>query len=177
MSNSSTASESLAPQVGVDAKFYFHTKNANREYSIGGYSFRFDRVKNIAGSWRGVLSTSDEKKAKVLRAYGSPVSEITQEEYEAEKKTVSNTSFFSPNRPAIPQRLTPEVVNAATESEDSDEGPVSSEKALDAKMAVTEAPVELKDELAEAAAARPKTKKPPRQLRSGRGRKQRATAE
>lgn len=83
---------------------YFLTTNASRQYKAGGKNFSFELTQNVSASWRGVLAVADEAAANTLAAAGIPqITEITLEEYEAEKKTVhpstsskSNASLHPP---------------------------------------------------------------------------------
>lgn len=78
------------------ARRFFQTSNASRRYRAGGLSLSFELTENVGGTWRGVLATDDESVASTLLAAGHPqIQEITQEQYEAQKKTLHGTGFSS----------------------------------------------------------------------------------
>lgn len=92
---------------------YFHTTNASRQYKAGALKFVFELTENFGSTWRGVLAVADEAAANTLAGAGIPqISEITQEEYEAQKKTAQplGSSRSIPSRP--PQLPSPAPLGA-----------------------------------------------------------------
>ena len=86
--------------------FYFQTSNASVPYRAGGHEFTFEPIEVIAGSWRGVLEVATEAEAEALRTIKGPVSEVTAEEYAAQKKKwFPNSRFLTPSVEPQPQTL------------------------------------------------------------------------
>lgn len=72
---------------------YYHTDNASRAYTAGGFEFQFEPVALRAGAWSGLLATDDESAQQALSTLieqNPAITEIGQEEFDAiqKKKTV-----------------------------------------------------------------------------------------
>ena len=74
---------------------FFKTGNANRTYKVGGFVFEFERLLYQNGTWLGVLEEPKEDRAKSLKGFGGPISEITEDEFLALKKKPSLNSHIS----------------------------------------------------------------------------------
>jgi hypothetical protein len=85
---------------------YFLTTNASRQYKAGGRVYVFELTQHVGATWRGVLAVADEAAASTLAAAGIPqVQEITEEQYEAQKKTlhpISSSKFSESLHPPVP---------------------------------------------------------------------------
>lgn len=73
-------------------KRYFRTGNANRPYKKEGHIFEFERIEFQSGTWLGVSVETDETRADVLKGFGGPVAEISENEYKELKKKLNSRS-------------------------------------------------------------------------------------
>lgn len=82
---------------------YFLTTNSTRSYNTGGLSFTFEPTVLERGYWLGVLA-ADEPAASSLAAAAFPqVSEITESEFEAEKKKGQQPVVSRLSSPVLPK--------------------------------------------------------------------------
>ena len=136
---------------------YYHTDNASRLVRAGGFEFAFEPTELRAGAWSGILSTDDEAAQAVLATLvsdGGPIREISEEEFNLQKKKTTHAVHGSllwrePSAPLLKPR------NAAPAAEPQ-QAAVPASSPGDVPMAFIEA--EPPDELAE----EPTTKKPAR---------------
>jgi hypothetical protein len=109
---------------------YFLTSNATRGYYAGGFSFTFEPTAMERGTWHGVLAT-DGQSADALAAAAYPqVSEITEEQFNEEKKKGQQSPVSRMSAPVLPKSsLVREVAAAAvavaTTSKSADPVPVT----------------------------------------------------
>jgi hypothetical protein len=149
--------------------YYFKTSNANRSYRVGGKVIWFEPTLALAGTKLGVFSTDSKEIALGLGNYSPTVTNITEEEYEAEKKRdPSNGS----NWEAPPKSLTRPQPESAADSGDLTDGEPKAVE--DVEKAIIEGEVEITDELTEAVSKRSTPKKT---LPKGKNRRLRAKAE
>jgi hypothetical protein len=128
---------------------YFESSNANREYKVGGFSYRFDPADNIGGAWSGVLAIENEEAATVLAnnlTLFPQIKEITEEEYLEVKKKGQPRSSYSNPLVRLEEPLLPSSPAAAAEAEATPD-PNSNKPTLD--EAVKLAPAAIFDELSE----------------------------
>lgn len=96
---------------------YFKTTNALRPYKVEGRSIEFEQLRLIGGLFHGVLALEDGEWADKVAAYGSPVSEIKEDEYYSLKKKVPPTSPSFSNlksQPKVPPKKEKAVASAAS---------------------------------------------------------------
>ena len=145
--------------------FFFQTSNASVPYRAGGHEFTFEPIEVIAGSWRGVLEVATEAEAIALRTIKGPVSEVTAEEYAAQKKKwFPNSRRLMPSVEPLPQTLHEVAASVALNPEA--ESSTDTEAEVPAPAAVGDAPVNFKlgtaeppNDLAEEAPAKKSRKK------------------
>ena len=145
--------------------FFFQTSNASVPYRAGGHEFTFEPIEVIAGSWRGVLEVATEAEAEALRTIKGPVSEVTAEEYAAQKKKwFPNSRRLTPSVEQSPQTLHEVAASVALNPEA--ESSTDTEAGVPALAAVGDAPVNFKlgtaeppNDLAEEAPAKKSRKK------------------
>jgi hypothetical protein len=120
---------------------FFHAENCNRFIKMDGFSFAFDPVNYIGGTWCGVYSTSDEKQVaaleKLCQTPRSAVREISREDFQklTQKKTSISSGVLDLSAlvnaeasPLIPQGAPPVGVPVNTEPP----APMPTVKPLDA---------------------------------------------
>lgn len=74
---------------------FFKTTNSSRSYKTAGLEFSFEPVGQIGGSWFGVLAL-EKSSAGILAGAAFPqVTELTEEEYNDEKKKPQSRSSHS----------------------------------------------------------------------------------
>lgn len=99
---------------------FFYAQNCNRFIKQDGFSFSFDPVSYVGGTWCGVLVASDEKQVaalvKLVQTPRSAVTEISREEFSKlvqKKRQISTgvldlSALVSPEAsPMMPQSATP----------------------------------------------------------------------
>lgn len=95
---------------------YFLTTVADRPVRAGGREFNFDPVSLRGGSWVGVLALEEDSGASILCDAGHPsVSEITQAQYDSEKKKQPRSTARSevPRPEPAPSHQGPRVADRA----------------------------------------------------------------
>ena len=139
---------------------YYHTDNASRAVRAGGFEFVFEPTVLRAGAWSGLLSTEDESAQAVLATLVSddgPIREITEEEFNLQKKKTTNGVHGSllwrePSAPLLKPR------SAAPAAEQPPPARASS-AGTDVSVAFTDA--EPPDELSEEPQKKPARKRKP----------------